>query len=237
VNYLEDFFIQNHPVLSSTQDQAKDLIAEKKGIRLGTVISADMQTNGKGRYDRKWISESGNIYITIILPSSENDPLICYAAGIAVRQSIKQLFPNLEPKLKWVNDILIEEQKVSGILLEKFNDFLLVGIGINIIHNSQIEALQSSGLSKFGPIEKDTLLATVLKNFKEKYNLLNQGAFNIIRNEWTKHAYKLGEEIKVNYPHAISETGIMKGIDEDGNLILQTSSELKKIRVGELFSL
>lgn len=126
--------------IDSTNIYLKD--RAKKGERIGTVVISDHQTLGHGRFDRKFHSpKKCGIYMSILLKPdlpAEQGVMLTTAAAVAVSDAIASL-TDLKPKIKWVNDILINGKKVCGILTEgaintktlKF-DWAVVGIGINV---------------------------------------------------------------------------------------------------------
>lgn len=140
ISVTQDFNIEVFDEINSTNIYLKELA--KKGEKIGTVIIADRQTAGHGRFDRKFYSPKAcGIYMSILLKPDlppEQSVLLTAAAAVAVSDSITAL-TNLNPKIKWVNDILIDGKKVCGILTEgAINtqtlklDWAIVGIGINV---------------------------------------------------------------------------------------------------------
>ncbi len=234
---IEHLEIENYDELSSTQTFAKSQLLAGK-VAPFTVISALNQTSGKGRYDRDWISKKGNLAISIILPATTNDHQVSYATGIALLDTIKFFYPNISPKLKWVNDVLINDKKVSGILLEKVGKNLIIGIGANLVEDDRLEELNATTLANFGKkIDLSLFLSTFIKNFQSIYNVWLQNGFIPIRNLWKSNCYKLGDMLRVNFPDRTSETGYFKDIDENGNLLMNINGKDKLIQVAELFSI
>jgi BirA family transcriptional regulator, biotin operon repressor / biotin---[acetyl-CoA-carboxylase] ligase len=235
--FVEDLLIESFDELGSTQAYAKELVLSGR-IGNNIVISTLNQTNGKGRYDRDWISRKGNIAITIILEATENDHQVSYLTGLAVRDTITALCPTLSPKLKWVNDTLVDHQKICGILLEKVGQTLLVGIGVNLVDDESLEKIDATSLTNLGHETSHSLfLDILLENFKKYYNSWQQHGFTSIKNIWKENAYKLGEQLKVNFPDGSSELGIMQDIDNNGNLLLSINGKIRQIQVAELFIL
>lgn len=136
--------IRRYKKISSTQDLALFLISnpEERGNSNynGLVILSDEQTAGKGRAERKWVSNIGGLWFSIILikpniPASYTN-LIQMLSATSVCETIKAL-TNLKAKIKWPNDILINSKKVAGILLDvgikdSKIDYVVIGIGINV---------------------------------------------------------------------------------------------------------
>ncbi|MGB9167979.1 MAG: biotin--[acetyl-CoA-carboxylase] ligase [Nitrososphaeraceae archaeon] len=140
--------IRRYKKISSTQDLALFLINNSKETgnshHNGLVIVSDEQTAGKGRAERKWVSNTGGLWFSIMvikpnIPAS-NTNLIQMLSATSVCETINAL-TNLNAKIKWPNDILINSKKVAGILLDvgikdSKIDYLVIGIGINVNTNS-----------------------------------------------------------------------------------------------------
>lgn len=136
--------IRRYKKISSTQDLALFLINNSKETgnnhHNGLVILSDEQTAGKGRAERKWVSNTGGLWFSIMVirpntPAS-NTNLIQMLSATSVCETINA-FTNLNAKIKWPNDILINSKKVAGILLDigikdSKIDYLVIGIGINV---------------------------------------------------------------------------------------------------------
>jgi len=128
--------IHVHNTLDSTNHTAKQLAMA--GAQHGTIVVANEQTAGRGRYTRPFASPAGGIYFSVILrPSYAIPTLVTAQAAVAVCQAVEQLC-GLHPSIKWVNDVLLGTQKLCGILTEAITDFetgqiawVVVGIGVN----------------------------------------------------------------------------------------------------------
>lgn len=224
--------------LESTQEYAKDQL-QKGFIGDCTAIVAKVQTKGRGRYDhRSWKTPEGNLAITICLRTPDNRDVsqVCYVAGNAVHQTLSTFLPNYKVELKWVNDIIVVNKKIGGILIEKVNDFLLIGIGVNLVSNPAFEEFNGISVQDLGSrIEYKDFLKDLTTNLINHYNLWNQSGFSLIRNYWIRFAYNLGKDIKVNYSDKTYDKGIFVDIDDEGKLILDDNGTIKKIETGELF--
>ena len=112
---------------TSTQYEARRLIEE--GLAgAGDAVVADEQSAGRGRFGRVWISPTGGMYATVILPS---DPLISLKAGLALVSVLRRA--GVSAGLKWPNDVLVEDRKIAGVLIETTDELSLVGIGLNLV--------------------------------------------------------------------------------------------------------
>ena len=116
---------------SSTMKDASALAA--KGEPHGTVVVAEEQTAGMGRHGHRWHSEfGGGLYMSIILRLSEAKPILTMALGLAVQRAIND-FTGLSTDLRWPNDLLLNERKLAGILVQSAEGgALIAGIGVNV---------------------------------------------------------------------------------------------------------
>ena len=121
--------------MTSTNDIARQQALSKAPE--GTAVIADRQTTGRGRLRREWVSPQGNIAVTIVLyPARKDLHFLTMLASLAVLYSIEKT-TGLKCQLKWPNDVLINNKKVCGILLESQAasdsvDYAIIGIGINV---------------------------------------------------------------------------------------------------------
>lgn len=205
--------------VGSTNDELKALA--EKGAPHFTVVTATQQTKGRGRYDRKWESPKGNLYISVLF-REKLTPLISYIAAVAVRETIGKC------TIKWPNDILIDGKKAAGLLLESVQgEYVILGVGINIASAPEYGAKVDEDIKKV----RDIFLARLWHNFKE----YKQMGFLPIRNKWLDHAAFLGEEITVNLPKQ-QKKGIFLDLTEEGELKLKTTNGEELISSGEIYA-
>jgi len=137
--------------LGSTNTEAAN--QARQGAEEGLCVVARQQTAGRGRHGRAWVSDAdAGLYFSIVLrPRFERDrlPLITLMAGIAVHDTLKEF--DLRPDIKWVNDVLVGERKISGILGETIETpsglAVIVGIGINLTSGSFSAELAATATS------------------------------------------------------------------------------------------
>lgn len=237
MTHINDFIIDEFDEISSTQNYAKELIANGQA-KHSKVISARKQSNARGRYERKWVTSKDNIAITIILKATDDDQQVCYLAGLAVLATLTKYAPHDDIKLKWVNDVLINRKKICGILLEKVGDFLLVGIGLNLQYEESFTPLEATGLDQLcTDFSRTEVIEEILNAFKSQYNSWLDYGFSPVRRQWLEHAYKINKDVKVNLPNSNFIVGNLLDIDNEGYLVLGTASGERRIAVGELFDL
>ncbi len=191
-NMLETEFIGKNMIVLETAGSTNDYlkILGHKGAAHGTVAAAREQTAGKGRLGRKWVSEKDeNIYFSVLLrprlyPMEISG--ITPVAGLAVCRAIRE-FCNIDCKIKWPNDIIVNNKKLVGILTEMSAeydavDFIVIGIGINTDQAEFPDEVRNKATSIFletgkNP-DKNKLLSVVLKHLEA---------------ELTKSSYKLNK--------------------------------------------
>lgn len=195
--------------ISSTQTMAHDMIASHKAGD-HTVIVAAAQSDGRGRFRRKWVSHHGNLYASFIYAAPERDARLSYAVALAVADTLVSF--GIMPTIKWPNDILVDDKKISGILIEYYGRFVVVGIGINIASNPTVDEYKTTKMNKYvATNEKDVL--TRLMKFLDKWI---RADFSIVRARWMSLATGLNTTVKYR-----GTTAELIGINENGALVLR----------------
>ncbi len=225
--------IEKFDEVTSTNDVAKQM-AGYNNDKL--IIVADSQTDGRGRRGNKWISQKGNLFFSQLFVSQVNVSHLVFVSSLSLVEAIKSFFPKADITIKWPNDILLNEKKIAGILIEiTDNEMIIVGIGVNMI--SRPEELQAiypvANLNVLGKIDNDKFLYKYLENFDKNY-IVCQNDFALIREKWLTYAARLNQKIKVKRKDNIDE-GIFCGIDEQGLLLLKQDNKQVKISVAEVF--
>ncbi len=244
-NLIGQRFIYREAV-ESTNELAKELA--RQGAQDGTVVIAEEQTGGKGRLGRNWYSPPGQgIWFSIILrpPIAPVDiPKITIVCAVAVAKTIKD-FTGVSAGIKWPNDILINNRKVAGILIEmnaetdKVN-YLIVGIGINVnldlktIPPGLTGIITSLEEQKGGPVTRVGLLAELLNSLDVLYREFIEGNFTPILSVWKEMSVTLNRWVRIDSLNKIDE-GIAFDIDNGGALlIMKKDGSMKRILSGEI---
>jgi len=230
--------------VDSTNDVARELARE--GAEEGTIVVAESQRSGKGRRGKKWISPSGGVWMTIILrPDIEpvKAPQLTLVTGVAVAETLDQEC-GLNIGIKWPNDILIGDKKVSGILTEVETkkgevDYVLVGIGIDLNMDISIfpPNLRGGATSLKAELDREIqgaeLVQRFLQRFEILYNRFKEGEFREILTEWRKLSSTIGKYVEVHKKGRIVY-GEAVGVNKDGKLILELDDgTLRKVVSGE----
>jgi BirA family biotin operon repressor/biotin-[acetyl-CoA-carboxylase] ligase len=230
------------PVTGSTNTDA--LEAARGGAPHGSVYFADEQTAGRGRGDHAWQSTAGmGLYVSVLLRlalPAERLPLLPLAAGIAAAESIRSSC-GLAVDLRWPNDLLLGERKTGGILVESKTEgvtsaFAVVGVGINVHQRSFDTGLAtpatSLDLESRRTISRQALLVTLLESLEhEAHGLLDPaGVTTILGRIENNSSWVRGRHVEVHGPQSC--TGVTAGLDENGFLLVETSSGMIRVRTG-----
>ncbi len=217
--------------VDSTNEYAKELIGQ--GCLEGTVVLSDIQTGGKGRLARKWESPKGGLWMSICLKPKDGlvgDKLgiIPLLSGCAAARAVSGI-SDLNARVKWPNDVIINGKKMAGILSESIlngeDRWVVVGIGIDV-NNPVQEGYEFSDIStsiteetgrKF---DLEKLMVQLICEFERLYNMAESGKDAEVLDEWRGMADTLGKKVSINRISG-EITGIARDIDEVGALILE----------------
>lgn len=188
---------------------AADMIASHRAGDHSVIVAA-AQSDGRGRFRRKWVSHHGNLYASFIYAAPERDARLSYAVAVAVADTLISL--GVIPTIKWPNDILVDGKKISGILIEYFGRFVVVGIGINISTNPTVESYKTTKMNNYIKTNEQEVLSRLMK-FLDKWMRTD---FSVVRARWMSLATGLNTTVK--YRGATAE---LIGINENGALVLR----------------
>ncbi len=215
---MENITLGNYKLISfdkipSTQNYALELVATGKAVDK-TIVLAEMQTSGRGRYKRQWVSNAGNLYASFIYSVNDRDPRLSYSVAVALAETLIHF--GLNPKIKWPNDILISDKKISGILIEYAKDFVIIGIGINIKSNPDVSEYKTEKVAKYSNAGRDDILTILTKKMDVWLNM----DFAAVRERWMELAAMLNNVVKYK-----GQSAQLIGINEDGALVLRKDSK------------
>ena len=199
--------------IPSTQTYALNMIADGK-MSDHTIILAEAQSAGRGRYKRQWISHHGNLYVSFVFKIEERNPKLSYQVAVAIAETILSF--GIKPVIKWPNDILIDDKKVSGTIIEYSADFVVVGIGININSNPTVESYETTKLADYKKVNRDELLNKLTKNIDKWMNT----DFKFVRSRWMDLACQINKKVK--YRGNIMD---FIEINENGALVLRNGDK------------
>ena len=204
----------------------------KSDAPLGCICLAEMQTAGKGRRGRQWISPQGkNIYGSFLWNFSSLDALngLSLAIGVGVIRALNKL-GIYNVGLKWPNDIYSDGKKLGGILIEvtprsNGSVSVVIGLGLNLNLPSEIKEITQSytDLKDIAPnveLERNQFVAQLLNELLPITATFEQQRFVAYLNEWRKQDCLLGKKVDL-FIGTQKACGIVQGIDENGLLKLQ----------------
>jgi BirA family biotin operon repressor/biotin-[acetyl-CoA-carboxylase] ligase len=227
------------PEVTSTMDVARD--QARNNCPDLTVVIAGRQTKGRGRLKRHWLSDDGGLYFTMVLRPAiplQSSFKVNFLASLTLARVIREML-RIDAMVKWPNDILVADRKISGMLseLEAEADrvlFIGVGLGINVNNDPTEAEPGASSLKKISgrQISRKDLLSRFLEAFSER---LKNADFEDVISEWKKYTVTLGRQVRI-VTHLEESEGLAVDVDENGALVLELANgERKKILYGDCF--
>lgn len=244
--------IRWYDTVGSTNDVLKAL-AESGGDE-GTVVIADVQTAGRGRQGRRWISERGSgLFLSVLLrpqiPVKKLGHVTLVSAIVAVEAIAHFLNadgtdPRGRVDIKWPNDVWIDEKKIAGILVEtglvvERVKWAVVGIGVNLTSGSLPSELTGQAIAMSdvtsAPVNRDAFAMDLLQRFGVWYGKAAESRFDEIRNRWCElSSFAAGRLIEIETGEGTLR-GTTRGLDPDGGLLVRLDSgEERAVFVGEV---
>jgi BirA family biotin operon repressor/biotin-[acetyl-CoA-carboxylase] ligase len=214
-----------------------------------TWIIADHQTSAHGRRGKHWASLAENFSGTLLYRpncSPAEAAQRSFVAAIALYYALAEVLDPSTLTLKWPNDVLLNGQKVAGILLESSSkgthvDWLSVGIGVNLNNTPNIDELEASAVPPTSVVDAGgpsltnlTFLEGLAKHFAHwEQQLLHMG-FDPIREDWLRYAAKLGQPITAR-TGSETVTGTFQTVDAQGNLVMNTTDGTRAIAAADVY--
>lgn len=232
--------------VDSTQKIAAALAQE--GADQGTVVIAERQVAGRGRLGRSWHSPPGvNLYMTVILRprmSLAAVPQLSLVAGVAVAEALETIAPKLVA-LKWPNDVWLARRKAGGIIAEAVTDAphgklcILLGIGLNLnLRSNDIPSeLRDKATSVMiitgREVDRVQFAAILLSKLELRYHDAEFGGFAAVRSVYERYFALNGRHVTV-IDGSKTASGVVRGVDSDGALILDNEDGPLRILTGDV---
>jgi BirA family transcriptional regulator, biotin operon repressor / biotin---[acetyl-CoA-carboxylase] ligase len=235
--------------LEQTGSTNRDLLAKAEGLPEFYVLATDFQTAGKGRMERSWEASPGSSVMASVLlrptfAESSGIGWLSLLTALAISQAISELGQN--PMIKWPNDVLIGDKKVSGILAEASADLscVVVGFGINVNQTTAqlpVETATSLLVETGVSTDRDQLLAAVIQNLNKLYSELGTSGGDAgtsgLREEILKASATVGQQVSVEFPDGKKAFGKARDIDSAGRLVVETATETLNVSAGDVLHL
>jgi BirA family biotin operon repressor/biotin-[acetyl-CoA-carboxylase] ligase len=247
-NNLKTKYIGNE-ILAFKEVESTNSVAEflaENGSGEGTVVLSELQSQGRGRYGRKWESPRGGTWLSIILKPNmipSKAPFITLATGVAVAKTLKNF--GVDGRIKWPNDILIDGKKVCGILTEasvRKNEVVYVIVGVGIDSNLNIEILNKKIKKKTTSLKNELkkeinetkLISKFLNEFEKVYDLFKEEKIRDILDDWLNMSETIGSYVEIKQPAGKLLKGCVVGITGEGALILEENDgNMREVISGE----
>ncbi|MBC7755455.1 MAG: biotin--[acetyl-CoA-carboxylase] ligase [Bdellovibrio sp.] len=227
-------------------------LMQQKGVAHATCVAAHIQTKGKGRRGRAWVSRLGaSLTFSLLWRFS------CGAAGLsglslAVGVALIRAFNSLgvnNVQLKWPNDVLVIDnnghgKKLAGILIELQGDLegpsaAVIGVGVNLnLPKNVLQSIDQPAIDLVSAsqqkIVQSVLLGTILKHLAEVLSSFESRGFIGLQAEWISyHAYQ-NQQVKMLLPNGTAQIGVVKNVADDGILLVETALGLQRFSAGEI---
>jgi BirA family biotin operon repressor/biotin-[acetyl-CoA-carboxylase] ligase len=229
--------------IDSTNAYAKTIA--NKGAKEGTIVIADHQTAGRGRFGRTWLAESGSslLFSIIIRPTFNKDKsgLLSFFAAAGIALAVENV-TGVQCECKWPNDILLNERKFCGILMEStFQknklDYIIIGIGLNVNQKNFLGDLASKATSlsrECGKeIDRRNVFCKIMSSLESLYIDVSRGDFNAVLMEWKSRATIFGKQITLTQAATVID-GIASNLASDGGLVVETKTGQHVFYAGEV---
>jgi BirA family biotin operon repressor/biotin-[acetyl-CoA-carboxylase] ligase len=235
--------------LEKTGSTNKDLLAKAEQLPEFYVLATDFQSAGKGRMDRSWEASPGSSVMASILlrprfTQSSGIGWLSLLTALAITRAISDL--GLAPKIKWPNDVLIKEKKISGILAEAASDLscVVIGFGINVNQSAQqlpVDTATSLSMENAGAVDRDQLLAAVIENIRSLYLELSDAGGDAqasgLRQAVLDLSATVGSQVSIEFPDGKKVFGLANDIDETGRLVVLCQNETLSVSAGDVLHL
>jgi BirA family biotin operon repressor/biotin-[acetyl-CoA-carboxylase] ligase len=229
--------------VAETRSTNADLIAlARTGIEEGLWLRAERQSGGRGRQGRAWDSPGGNLYASTLVrlrPADPPAPTLALVAAVALEEAAGAYLSSRRPpaRIKWPNDLLIDGAKLAGILLERTDDAIVIGIGVNLAHHPEHLDRPAISLAAHGaPVSPVDFLATLAETFARWIGIWRGEGLAPVRARWIERAHPIGTALTARLPDGQAIDGLFDGLDAGGALILRLASGTRHvIHAGDVF--
>ncbi|HWK35303.1 biotin--[acetyl-CoA-carboxylase] ligase [Sphingomonas sp.] len=233
-------------VAETGSTNADMLLAAGAGAAEGDWLRAERQTAGRGRQGRPWVSERGNFYGSTLVRPRRTDPpapTLALAAAVAVEEAVSTYLraagATVRLALKWPNDLLLDDAKLVGILLERSGDAVVIGCGVNLAHHPGLTDRPTTSLADHGVSVDPAIFAeTLAESFARWLARWRGEGLGPVRARWLERAHPIGTALSVRQPDGSAIDGLFDGLDHGGALILRLADGGRHVmHAGDVFLL
>ena len=223
--------------VAETGSTNTDLLAlARDGAPEATWLRAERQTGGRGRQGRSWFSPPGNLYArTLVRVTLANppEPRLALVAPVALHGTAALFSMNHALQLKWPNDLLAGPAKLAGILLERADDAVVIGFGVNLAHHPTDLGRPATSLAALAGAapDPDTFLQALTESFARQLGDWRRLGPALIRTRWLAAAHPPGTALSTPVGD-----GLFEGLDDTGALRLRLADGTSQvIHAGDVF--
>ena len=225
--------ITNLVVLNDV-DSTNTFIKSLQSKKILDLVVAEKQSAGRGRRGNAWDSQEGNVYMSLRLAVSDKIPALSLVTGLIVKKAIQEVSKGTNVLLKWPNDLILNQRKAGGILVEidqdnKINNFI-VGIGINI--ESDVANDSWIGLKEIdNEVDRNKIIIKIVSAFEKIAS--GKEDFKDWQSEWEKHCVHMHKKITLTLNDSDKVQGIFEGINHKGEMLLSNENGILTFNSGE----
>ena len=235
-DHFNFFFFKS---IKNTNDELKkNYLKDKSNI----AIFTQNQISGRGRVGRKWISSKGDLTCSFLI-NTQVSPKRLGQINIwfinILYEILKKIYPTLDLKIKWPNDLYLNDSKLGGVLMEtsiknNTSSYILIGVGINLISSPKNLDYPTTSISNY-KLKTDpvNVFFEISRKLMEAFSNINQNFFFYNNLEFLKRFKDYKQNIKVKVQNKIID-GVFDSVNEKGELILRVKKQKKKINFGDV---
>lgn len=190
---------------------------------------------------RDWQSPVGNFYGSTLVRLKAGDPpaaTLALVAAVALYDTLAYFAPDIRFQIKWPNDIMVDGAKLSGILLERTGDAVVIGMGVNLSFHPEGLARKVTSLRGLGAAvpSPDNFQSVLAERFESWLGTWRGAGLDVVRRGWVERAHPQGTALSVNAPDGSITEGLFDGLAEDGALRLRLADgSIRAIHAGDIF--
>lgn len=232
-------------IVAETGSTNADLLARAPHLQQATLLWAQLQTAGKGRAGRTWHTPPGAA-LTFSLAWKFNLPLqgllgLPLAVGVVIAEALRTF--GVDAQLKWPNDVLKDDGKLAGILIEtvvaksgQVATWAVIGVGINIAQASDLSAQTGRTVVAASELahEPERVMAALLDGFAHALPVFEQGGFAAFVEAWNALDAYAGQAVNILDQGKVLHSGQAAGVDASGRLLLDTAQGRIAIAAGDV---
>ena len=231
------------PESPSTNAELRERAHEAEAWPHLSVLFTRNQTAGRGRLDRQWTAPPGTgLAVSVLLrelPAPALRGWISLAAGLATADAISTQLPHHDVGVKWPNDVLVDDHKISGVLAEATAEVVIVGIGINTAMSAEhLPVPTATSFAALGAeADEDRLVDDIVTGLDALVELLKTAGHAPVRDRIAARCLTLGRRVQAQLPGGAVIQGAAESLDDDGRLVIVADDGRHPVAAGDIVHL